>query len=239
MTQVLKELKGYGVRLIIGDIEHDLSKSGAKTLTQIQAVLGEAELDAHKRRMFAGRMDSAKAGKHASGSVGWIKQTVKRLIQNPIYCGKISFNKKFSFEAKGWDRPHTDEVVFTDGTHEPYLTYPEWLVLQDRVTKAPKSTNKKTIFPLTGLVRCSKCGCSMGQHQPRPGEIYVLDALIAESQTFLAEVVSKVKVKDADGSAELVEALTKAISDLKREKDRALLSFQKGWTDEAETEATM
>lgn len=221
----IKLLKSKQVRLFVGDQERDFSSMGAKAMTQIQSVFSEVELDQIRRRLFMGRMDSAKAGKHASGkaafgfrydrndrklyrdeavaevvasifsdfsegvsvleiaerltltgvplpsagtkvknNVGvWTKLMIKRILTNPVYCGYIEFNTSSKLEeGDRW----TDETVFTKAEHEGYIDYETWLSIQARLEKQPRFTNKRTIFPLSGLVRCKVCGNSMGQHQP-------------------------------------------------------------------------
>lgn len=102
----------------------------------------------------------------------WSISSVKDILSNPIYIGKIVWNRrKQKKKTKNGhliiSRPRNQDYLIYDGLHEPIIDNKIWeLVQEKRKQNAPKVKFSNTIKnPLVGLVFCEKCGKPM---QRRP-----------------------------------------------------------------------
>lgn len=87
------------------------------------------------------------------------------ILRNPFYIGKIRWNRS---SHGGYYENSPDEVIVSDGQHEPLCTNEEWDIISKRIKKyTPGSTGRrrsKTLLPhylSGGLFRCPICGASM------------------------------------------------------------------------------
>ena len=102
----------------------------------------------------------------------WTISSVKDILSNPTYIGKIVWNRrKQKKKTKNGhliiSRPRNQEYLIYDGLHEPIIDNKTWdLVQEKRKQNAPKIKHNSIIQnPLVGLVFCEKCGKPM---QRRP-----------------------------------------------------------------------
>lgn len=99
----------------------------------------------------------------------WSCSTIKDILRNPIYIGKIRWNwrpnKKSVTNGKiTMSRPHNDDVMLIDGLHEPIIDVETFNLAQEYMdNNPPKPIKDKSIVknPLSGLVVCGICGHSM------------------------------------------------------------------------------
>lgn len=102
----------------------------------------------------------------------WTISSVKDILSNPTYIGKIVWNRrKQKKKTKNGhliiSRPRNQEYLIYDGLHEPIIDNKTWdLVQEKRKQNAPKVSHNNIIQnPLVGLVFCEKCGKPM-QRKP-------------------------------------------------------------------------
>lgn len=102
----------------------------------------------------------------------WTISSVKDILSNPTYIGKIVWNRrKQKKKTKNGhliiSRPRNQEYLIYDGLHEPIVDIKTWdLVQEKRKQNAPKVKHSNIVQnPLVGLVFCKKCGKPM---QRRP-----------------------------------------------------------------------
>ena len=102
----------------------------------------------------------------------WTISSVKDILSNPTYIGKIVWNRrKQKKKTKNGhliiSRPRNKDYLIYDGLHEPIIDNKTWeLVQEKRKQNTPKVKHNNTIQnPLVGLVFCEKCGKLM---QRRP-----------------------------------------------------------------------
>jgi site-specific DNA recombinase len=87
---------------------------------------------------------------------------VKRILQNPQYCGALTYNKRQGVNRTSRPRP-ADEHIIVDGvfpaiiSREQFEEVQELIKSQARVAPASKSSG----YLLTGLVYCEHCGGRM------------------------------------------------------------------------------
>lgn len=102
----------------------------------------------------------------------WTISSVKDILSNPTYIGKIVWNRrKQKKKTKNGhiiiSRPRNQEYLIYDGLHEPIIDTKTWnLVQEKRKQNTPKVKHNNIVQnPLVGLVFCEKCGKPM---QRRP-----------------------------------------------------------------------
>ncbi len=102
----------------------------------------------------------------------WTISSVKDILSNPTYIGKIVWNRrKQKKKTKNGhliiSRPRNQDYLIYDGLHEPIIDNKTWKLVQEkRKQNIPKVKHSDTIQnPLVGLVFCEKCGKPM---QRRP-----------------------------------------------------------------------
>ena len=102
----------------------------------------------------------------------WTISSVKDILSNPTYVGKIVWNRrKQKKKTKNGhliiSRPRNNEYLIYDGLHEPIIDTETWdLVQEKRKQNTPKVKHNNIVQnPLVGLVFCEKCGKPM---QRRP-----------------------------------------------------------------------
>ncbi|MDA2732689.1 recombinase family protein [Bacillus cereus] len=88
--------------------------------------------------------------------------TIKEIILNPVYIGKIRFNRYENWSERR-RKGKNENIIIVDGKHEPIITNELWKKVQSlRQMKAKKSIkNYEGNFLLTGLMKCPKCGAAM------------------------------------------------------------------------------
>ena len=88
-------------------------------------------------------------------------RTVKYILQNPVYIGKIrwSHSGKTDYHAAA-------DTNIIDGIHEPIIDTDTWNRTQEKLRSAPhtkfmREVPAKEPFMLQGLCRCSACGATL------------------------------------------------------------------------------
>ncbi len=88
--------------------------------------------------------------------------TIKEILQNPIYIGKIRYNRMRDWNEKR-RKGKNEKPIIVDGEHSPIIDIELW----DKVQKIYKERSHKPIrnfsgsYPLTGILKCPQCGASM------------------------------------------------------------------------------
>lgn len=90
-------------------------------------------------------------------------RTIKYILQNPVYIGKI----RWTPTGKANYRNHDDtDTLIVDGNHIPIIDTAIWDQVQEMFVTMPKTkymrqNDPKKPFMLQGLVRCSACGATL------------------------------------------------------------------------------
>ena len=105
----------------------------------------------------------------AATKSAWSPASVKGILENPVYIGKIRWNarksvKKIVDGAVVTQRPRSSDYILKDGMHPAIIS--ESLYRQAQVIRSknpPRPVNSLNVVknPLAGLVYCSCCGRSM------------------------------------------------------------------------------
>ena len=93
----------------------------------------------------------------------WTSSTVKALLRNPVYLGKIVSQRSTTRSYKDkrrLEKPET-EWITVENTHEPLVDQATFDTVQKRISvkRRDKIINPRNIF--RGLLRCGDCGLSM------------------------------------------------------------------------------
>ncbi len=104
-------------------------------------------------------------------SCRWSPATVRDILINPIYIGKVRWNWRPTAKTMRNGRPTVrrprskkEQIVLSNGTHPPLIDEETFLAAQIRMqgrTTAPVSGERALKNPLAGLVICEKCGRKM------------------------------------------------------------------------------
>lgn len=96
----------------------------------------------------------------------WSYSTVKQILDNPIYIGKIRWGIQ-----KDWNKKRrsgtSENYILSDGIHEPIITQDLWDRTRLKRKLVGKKPNKKVhiTYLLSGLPKCPECGSSMTSHR--------------------------------------------------------------------------
>ena len=122
------------------------------------------------RATIAKRLDQMGIRNRKGGT--WATASVTRMLQNPVYIGKVHWNrrpeKKHTENGKiKKARPLAENYLLVDGLHEPIIPEELWNLAQAKMKQHYRPTGVNGIMqnPLAGLVHCSYCGNAM---QRRP-----------------------------------------------------------------------
>lgn len=88
--------------------------------------------------------------------------TVKEILQNPVYIGKIRYNVRQDWSKKRRNNINANPIL-SDGIHDPIIDVETWNKVQVILKERSKKHNKiyDCEFPLTGILRCPVCGGGM------------------------------------------------------------------------------
>ncbi len=98
----------------------------------------------------------------------WSVNSIKQILDNPIYVGKIRWGQHRDWSKKR-RKGKNEEFILTEGNHEPIISEETW----EKTQKIRKVRGKKSDkiyegnFLLSGLLRCPQCGASMISHKTK------------------------------------------------------------------------
>lgn len=155
--------------IVLGYRSAEVPSSGKKRETRLEVVPEEAAL---VRRIF----DLFVSGKGYRPIANQLNRegyrtkkgnpfsvcTVKEIVNNPLYVGKIRYNVRQDWSVKRRKGTNPDPIL-VDGEHEPIIPPEVWEKARELVAKKagrpPRSFDGT--YPLTGLLRCPVCGQGM------------------------------------------------------------------------------
>lgn len=89
-------------------------------------------------------------------------RTIKYILKNPFYCGKIRWN----YTRHGGEIKNPKDWIVTEGRHEPLIPESEWLAVQKIMKRQDSPCKPRDISScrhwLSGVLKCSACGASLG-----------------------------------------------------------------------------
>ena len=96
---------------------------------------------------------------------------IRRIIQNPVYSGKISYGRRRTEKVHGtrneYRQVKKDDYLLVDGLHEALVSEEVWEQAQVKVAEQAKKyekvnrDKKEKIHLLSGILKCPVCGAGM------------------------------------------------------------------------------
>jgi len=175
----------------------------------------------------------------------WTISSVKDILYNPTYIGKIVWNRrKQKKKTKNGhliiSRPRNQDYLIYDGLHEPIIDNKTWeLVQEKRKQNTPKVKHNNIIQnALVGLVFCEKCGkpmqrrpytkadkpatliCSNSKCNNISSKLYIVENKIIEAlRIWLDNYKAEYEVKD-NSNTENSKLIEKSIDTTKKELEK-------------------
>ena len=131
-------------------------------------------------RKIAERLDAMGVPTY-SGNAEWSGATVKTILRNPTYIGKVKWNDRMSVRrmvdgkiVKSRPRSnHTEHYMEYDGKHKKFALVTEEMfkLASSRFQSDRTKSNLKLNNPLAGFFRCKNCGHTMVHqaYKTKPG----------------------------------------------------------------------
>lgn len=179
----------------------------------------------------------------------WVKATIRGMLRNLHYIGKVVFNRIKSTtviengekKVKRLSQPE-DEIIVAEGKQPAIIDLETWEAAQKLVARHPRRKHTYALKnPLSGVLVCGKCGRAMSQHpynhaddryeckhKPRCYKSIQVPALNEAVIVALEEAelpALELKVKNGDGKAvkiqqKLLEKLEKQMEDYRAQEDK-------------------
>lgn len=166
----------------------------------------------------------------------WQRETVRDILKNPVYIGKVRWKKvplqkEMDEDGKVTRRHrHNSKPMIIEGKHPAIVPIQLWEAAQASFQKMspPKHTDKDLKNPLAGLLKCKKCGRAMRyayRRRTNPS-YYHTDYTVCQTIGVYAETVFSL----------LVQVLNEYIEDFSFKVDNAdKMEEMKRHTTEIET----
>ena len=98
----------------------------------------------------------------------WSSGTIKGILDNPVYCGKIAYGRRIREKVKGskeTKQTKTNNYILVDGEHEPIIDIDTWekakVKREETGVKVPSAIGRDRIHLLSGILKCPQCGMPM------------------------------------------------------------------------------
>lgn len=155
---------GYERVKIKGDKGYTLRKNQeANTVKIIYDLYAYEDLSLHEvvRKINEMGLKPRKSGE-------WCVSSVKDILTNPVYIGKIKWNWRkevriYKNEKLVKTRPRNEDYILKNGLHKAIIDDKTWKIVEAKrsLNKPPISRDNTIQNPLCGLVYCAKCGRKM------------------------------------------------------------------------------
>lgn len=117
-------------------------------------------------QLISGRLNSI--GIKTTRGNAWSSHAIAELIKNPLYCGKIAYNRRFGYRTadkkKASKNRPVEEWLVVEGKHAAIISpevYEKAISIMKTYRKSPFKPNSEVINPLAGIVICGVCGAKM------------------------------------------------------------------------------
>ena len=148
----LQVMQDFGVNLICVEDGIDSSKDAGKLMISVLSAVAEIERENIRVQTMEGRMQKAREGKWNGGFAPYgyalidgklvVNEeeavAIRRIIQNPVYSGKISYGRRRTEKVHGT----RNEYLLVDGLHEALVSEEVWEQAQVKVAAQAKKYEK-------------------------------------------------------------------------------------------------
>lgn len=194
-----------------------------------------------------------------TGAAEWAKDTIKAILTNPVYIGKVRWNDRMQVKTMKngeliTSRPrsnHTDKYMLYDGKHEAIIDEETFNAASLRFHSDKTKGNLKLKNILAGLLVCQKCGKVMHYQgyttkptvQPRFHHSQstlckvksalvsdVLNAVVHSLKLYIADFEMKIdNLPDVDENS--IQSQFEALQNELRKIEKKLAKLFEGWED--------
>lgn len=146
----------FGYTTIGGGAPPEINEEQAKTVRHVYSSF----LDGKTYNSIARQLNEL--GIHTVNGNPFEARTIRYMLENPFYCGKIRWN----YTKRGRELKDPDEWIITAGKHKPLISESEWQAAQERIKTLSVPFKRRDVATckhwLSGLLKCSSCGASLG-----------------------------------------------------------------------------
>ena len=179
----------------------------------------------------------------------WVKDTIRVMVRNAHYAGKVVFNRiKLTTVIENGERKTKrlaqpeEEVIIAEGKHQALIDAETWKIARELVARNPRVKHEHPLRnPFSMMLVCGKCGRSMYVHpykhaedryecrnKPRCYKSVKESEIVAAIVTALEEAELpqlKAKVNNDDGNARkiqerLIAKLEKQMEEFRAQEDK-------------------
>lgn len=175
-------------------------------------------------------------------SAEWTRNTVRQILRNPTFAGKVAWNRVRHFRpgTHGVDKNHVkympeEEWIMTDGLHPAIINWEDWQRAQEirKTRSVPSKKTGCTMNPFAGIIVCSVCGKKMQQMGMNNGVPYILcttrgcqaaaktEYIEEHLISALHDMLEKIKIQRQESvSPEEVAAYTETLKAIDKEMEK-------------------
>ncbi|WP_159887570.1 recombinase family protein [Paenibacillus puerhi] len=167
--------------------------------------------------------------------------SVKTILNNPIYIGKIRYNQVENWSEKRRKGKNSDYLL-VDGTHEPLISSEQWESVHQKISqRSYMPSRSEQPYILTKLLKCPVCGYGMVAAKSKGGagtkyryyacqQFHNKGKTICRSNMIRAEVAEKQLLQELVKLAsrpDIVRQLADKINTLRTSADAPIVAEKK------------
>ena len=159
----------YGYSLIDGKLE--VNEEEAVAIRMIFDQYVNTDLGANGIEKYLENHGIHKIARQNGKNPLFAAALIRRIIQNPVYSGKISYGRRRTEKVHGtrneYRQVKKDDYLLVDGLHEALVSDEVWEQAQVKVAAQAKKYEKvnrdkrEKIHLLSGILKCPVCGAGM------------------------------------------------------------------------------
>ena len=159
----------YGYSLIDGKLE--VNEEEAVAIRTIFDQYVNTDLEANGLAKYLENHGIHKIARQNGTNPLFDAALIRRIIQNPVYSGKISYGRRRTEKVHGtrneYRQVRKDDYLLVDGLHEALVSEEVWEQAQVKVAAQAKKYEKvnrdkgEKIHLLSGILKCPVCGSGM------------------------------------------------------------------------------
>ncbi len=168
----------YGYSLIQGELH--IAEDEAEVIRKIFDLFTTTELGINGVAKELNLQGIKKKVRHNGKLERWTNSTIKRILDNPVYIGKIAFGRRSKKRVKGtrnqYHMVEQKDYILENGKHEAIISEEIWnktrIKRQERGILQESRIGYVRTHLLSGLMRCPKCGGPMYAQKNSHTNIY-------------------------------------------------------------------
>ena len=172
----------YGYKLVDGELK--IAEDEAEIIRVIYDKFIHTTMGASTVAKYLNRQGYVKKKRQNGTLDAFTAHFVKLVLDNPIYCGKITFGRRKTEKIQGsrnqFHVVKQAEYPVYEGIHEAIIAEEDWLLAQEKRKKTGVKSEKiysvEHQHLLSGILRCPECGAalygSVNRKRKKDGSFY-------------------------------------------------------------------